>query len=357
MKNLVKAIGISLMVFWGLNNAVYAQVISFEETTHDFGTVSEANGDITHEFVFTNTGDKPLVIQRVNASCGCTTPGWTKEPVQPGAKGFVKATYGTKGRVYPFDKTLTVLSNATQPSVVLHIKGNVIAKPIDLKEDYPQTIGALRIKEVKDFSFPRMTASATSNSQILEVANAETAPVTIAFENVPDYIVAVAEPTTLQPQQKGVIRFTVDGKKRKTFGYVKDEVTVKVGTAKQKISVSSVVSPDVAKLTEDEKVKAPKVSVPSSTVKFESMPKGKDFVVTVELTNQGKSDLHVIGFSSNDASVAAVTKGFKVKGGKSAPFKITVKNPTAGDKNIKVYLNTNDPTNALLELSLVGKVE
>ena len=62
---------------------IHAQQISFEKKTHDFGTFPEETGKITYEFVFTNTGDAPLVLNKVSASCGCTTPEWTKEPVGP----------------------------------------------------------------------------------------------------------------------------------------------------------------------------------------------------------------------------------------------------------------------------------
>ncbi|MCK4700035.1 MAG: DUF1573 domain-containing protein, partial [Bacteroidales bacterium] len=63
--------------------------ISFDKLTHDFGTFKEEDGNVTCKFSFTNTGSIPLVINRVIASCGCTSPAWSKEPVMPGRKGFV----------------------------------------------------------------------------------------------------------------------------------------------------------------------------------------------------------------------------------------------------------------------------
>src|SRR5687768_2955826 len=96
--------------------SVYAQdstkstTIQFEKTTHDFGSVNES-GPITYEFKFTNTGSEPLVINNVKASCGCTTPGWTKEPVMPGKTGVVTAQYNTVNRPGGFNKSLTVIAN------------------------------------------------------------------------------------------------------------------------------------------------------------------------------------------------------------------------------------------------------
>jgi hypothetical protein len=61
---------------------------SFEEETFDFGSIKEENGPVEHKFVFTNNGNAPLIIDGVRASCGCTTPGWSKEPIPPGEKGL-----------------------------------------------------------------------------------------------------------------------------------------------------------------------------------------------------------------------------------------------------------------------------
>lgn len=100
--------------------------IKFKTETHDFGTLQE--GDPAEaEFVFTNTGKEPLIIQNVHPSCGCTTPFWSKDPVAPGKTGIIKASYGTTGRVAPFNKSITVTSTAG--TNVIYIKGVVEKAP------------------------------------------------------------------------------------------------------------------------------------------------------------------------------------------------------------------------------------
>lgn len=100
--------------------------IVFESEVHDFGTVPEGpNAD--YEFKFKNTGKEPINLQTVNASCGCTTPSWSKEPVLPGKTGSIKASYATKGRPGGFTKSITVVSNAG--TKVLTIKGTVEPAP------------------------------------------------------------------------------------------------------------------------------------------------------------------------------------------------------------------------------------
>ncbi len=108
-------------------NAFAQAEMRFEVETYDFGTITE--GTIAdYEFIFTNKGNAPIVLSSVNASCGCTTPQWTREPVLPNQKGTIKASYNSNGRPGFFNKSITVTSNAGTPTKVLFIKGNVVKK-------------------------------------------------------------------------------------------------------------------------------------------------------------------------------------------------------------------------------------
>lgn len=100
----------------------------FENETIDYGTI-EHNADGNRKFVFTNNGNKPLIITSAQGSCGCTVPTTPKEPIAPGAKGEIGVRYATD-RVGAFTKTVTVSSNAEgQPTKVLTIKGTVLPDP------------------------------------------------------------------------------------------------------------------------------------------------------------------------------------------------------------------------------------
>lgn len=101
--------------------------ISFEKETHDFGNIPQGV-PATYTYVFKNTGKEPLIITNAAAGCGCTTPEWTKEPIKPGQKGYVKATYNAASPG-PFNKTVTVMSNGKKSNVILYLKGDV--KPVE----------------------------------------------------------------------------------------------------------------------------------------------------------------------------------------------------------------------------------
>ena len=95
--------------------------IKFDKTTHNFGTFSENNPVVSCTFTFTNVGDAPLVIHQAVASCGCTVPEYTKEPIQPGKKGTIKVTYNGTGK-YPghFKKSITLVPTQKPEMVRLY---------------------------------------------------------------------------------------------------------------------------------------------------------------------------------------------------------------------------------------------
>lgn len=130
----MKKLALFTMLFVALS--VMAQekpVVEFNERTHDFGTVKEEVGKITTVFTFTNQFLAPLTIKSVRASCGCTTPNWSKEPVAPKGKGEITVTYSTTNRPGSFTKSITVvLTNGTEDfTEVLYIKGQVTPKPVE----------------------------------------------------------------------------------------------------------------------------------------------------------------------------------------------------------------------------------
>jgi len=96
--------------------------------TYDFGKIPE--GPVAeHVFEFKNTGKEPLIISNAQASCGCTTPDWPKEPILPGKKGKITVRYTTQGRPNTFTKTVYITSNASlddgRDRFELYIKGDV----------------------------------------------------------------------------------------------------------------------------------------------------------------------------------------------------------------------------------------
>ena len=100
--------------------------INFTEMVIDYGTIAQG-ADGNRVFKFVNNGKEPLILTNVSASCGCTTPKWTRNPVAPGEKGEIQVHYDTN-RMGNFQKMITVTSNAKTASTTLTIKGKVVTK-------------------------------------------------------------------------------------------------------------------------------------------------------------------------------------------------------------------------------------
>lgn len=102
-------------------------VMKIDSPTVDLGTIMEGD-TIMHVYNFKNTGNMPLVLSNVNASCGCTTPSYSKEPVAPGEKGFITVKFNSKGKEGKLNKTVTAYANTKPAENTVAFKIEVLVK-------------------------------------------------------------------------------------------------------------------------------------------------------------------------------------------------------------------------------------
>ena len=101
-----------------------APVLTFAEQQFDFSRIAP-DSVVRHTFKFMNTGKSPLLIADATASCGCTTPSWTKDPVPPGGRGQLEVRFDSRGKQDIINKSVNVRAN-TQPAVTtIIIKGEI----------------------------------------------------------------------------------------------------------------------------------------------------------------------------------------------------------------------------------------
>ena len=119
-----------LITFLFFNISSFAQEVDdlkpafkFLTETINYGKISTGSNG-TRVFEFTNTGKSPLIITRVQASCGCTVPKKPDQPIMPGEKGKIEVSYDTK-RIGGFSKAITIFSNAKTERKMIKIKGYV----------------------------------------------------------------------------------------------------------------------------------------------------------------------------------------------------------------------------------------
>ncbi|MBQ8674386.1 MAG: DUF1573 domain-containing protein [Bacteroides sp.] len=164
----------------------YAQEITFVETEHDFGLIDELEGDVHHDFQFTNTGSEPLVIKQVITGCGCTSAKWSDKPYKPGAKGTIRITYHPDGRkMESLSIPTEVFTNLKEPATltitgkvklakhpyVNHFdpaKGEKAAyKPVEPKDDYELVLQRVRQQLYEATPVETLDKNATSLMKLM----------------------------------------------------------------------------------------------------------------------------------------------------------------------------------------------
>jgi hypothetical protein len=181
----------SLLIFGIIAKSQVATTkMQLSATEHDFGTFKEEAGRQTYDFIVTNTGIEPLVIKNVVASCGCTTPDWTKQPIPAGGKGKVTAIYDPANRPGQFNKTLSVYTNTKPEVVVLVIKGEVIPHEKTTEELYTFVVGGVRF-ESNHLAFTNVKKT-EKKMRVMQLINTSAEPVKVEFDALPAHLTLIS---------------------------------------------------------------------------------------------------------------------------------------------------------------------
>ncbi len=285
----------------------------FEKEKHNFGKIKEINGKVEYKFIFTNMGAEPIVIENVHSSCGCTTPSWSKEPIPPGGKGFIKAIYNPHNRPGAFHKTVTVKSNAENSPITLHLNGEVIPKPKGIENIYKYAAGPIRMMK-KNIHIPEIYSDEVK-SQLIQIINTSNNDVTITFNekrNMPKHLTIVCEPETLKPNEKGTITVTYNAKLKNDYGYVYDRIYINFNhdnNYNNRMNVSTVIK---EKFTQ-EMIDNPPVftMINDKTYNFGTVKQGDKIEYVFKFKNTGKNDL-IIRKTKASCGCTAVQLGNKV---------------------------------------------
>jgi len=350
----------ALLIGFSLNN--YAQDakarIAFEKLQHNFGTFKEELGVQTVAFNFKNDGNAPLILNNVQASCGCTTPEWTREPIVPGGKGVIKVSYDPRNRPGVFNKTIRVSSNAENADIVLTILGEVTPRARTIEEDYPNEIGPLRAK-TNHIAFTAIKEK-TIRKDSTEVVNNTDKPLQLSFKTPPPHLNAVIRPANLAPKQKGYLVVTFDANKIQTYGFVMHRIYLNVDGQddyKNSIAVSTTIEEDFSKLSAEDLKNAPVVNYDAETFDFGDIKPGSKVEHTFMLKNIGKRDLIIRDVKSSCGCTAVSPSKNMVSAGESVPLKVAFDSTgKSGRQNKTITVITNDPKNPTTILRISSNI-
>ena len=312
--------------------AVAQPRISSNKETHNFGQI-EWKKPVTVEYTITNTGNEPLVLTNVTTSCACAVADWTKEPIAPGAKGTVKASFDAKalGR---FDKSIGIYSNATPNLVYLKFTGEVVQEIKDYSKLLPYAIGNIRIDR-DEFSFP-------------DVYRGQQPSMTFSIAKV------------LLKGKKGTIKLTLDASQLQDFGLTQTSVYLsrfsgdKVSEDNE-IPVSAILLPDFSRMTEKDSLNAPSIHISETNIDL-SIPLIKKNKVShdILIANAGKTPLVISKLQVFNSSVGVRLKKTVIPPDGMTKLKVTIHKRDVGNKkhHLRILMITNDPLRPKVEINI-----
>ena len=304
--------------------------MEWKETSFSFGKIKEANGFVTHRFVFKNIGSAPLKIDNVQASCGCTTPNWSQTEVAPGQDGFVDAIYNPMNRPGPFLKTLDVRLVGTTVAEQLKVSGEVEGRPKSLIETYNDTLGPDLHMLARNVGLGRISPSGAAKLDTVRLYNPSKYPVNLktrskTLEGGPAPWLITSSIGTIGPNGEGWIALAFQPEKRGKFGNVTDllEVTTE-GKEKaiRNVFVSVQIEDEQRVLSPAEAAKAPKLAIltPRNVSLIRENPEVKMLEGSIEIENRGKGKLNLHHIKFDCPCVRFESKPSKIKPGKVTKF-------------------------------------
>ncbi len=318
----------------------------FEKTRHDFGNIKETSGEAVVEFKFTNKGTASISLVDVKASCGCTTPSWSKAPVLPGETGFVKASYNPMNRPGHFDKAVTVRTDGEPEILVLTITGNVEPRPKGPQDHYPMEIGSLRFKTTHLVFGNVLHDGADTASTVLYNQGSQAVNLLLAETKLPPHMKLQAEKTTLQPQETAMLSFTYDARQVKDWGYVFEDFELKTDDADRpakRINISASIKENFG--AQAASSPQPKLRLDKTTHRFGDVAKNTSVSTTFTITNDGKAPLIIRKTKPSCGCTASNPKKSELAPGESTTIDVTFSTgDRAGIQKKSINVIVNDPS-------------
>jgi LEA14-like dessication related protein len=332
--------------------------IQFERMDYSFGKIKEEGGLATYSFRFTNTGKIPLIIQDVQASCGCTTPEWSAEPILPGKMGFIKVSFNPELRPGIFTKSISIHANVPNSPRVLTLSGEVIPRVLNIEDIFPFDFGKIRIM-YNEIPFMKIKEIETK-TDTLYFYNQGTAPVSVQFKIIPPHIKIKTIPEIVQPKSKGYFLITFDATKKQAYGYVTNRIYLSFNNEEKydfAFKVSGIIEEDFSQLSATDLANAPQIDYNSRTFDFGEIPEGKKVDYTFKIANKGKRALIIRNVTTSCDCTAGQPVSNTIQPGGSTEMKVSFDSSgKVGLQNKIITVICNDPKQSTTVLRVTGTV-
>lgn len=348
-----------LVVWVGCAMAQQAEPLLFREKVFDFGSVVESGGAVEHEFVFVNNAGRPLRILSVQPSCGCTTPDWSRDAVQPGKGGFIKARFDPRGRPGYFNKSLTITTDYDGTPIVLQVKGRVVAASRPEAPELRSASGQLRLKS-PSFNLGRIYLNKEPTTVSFPVFNAGDQPIHFSEVQQPAYIKANA-PAVLNAGETGEIKISYDAKARNQYGFVNDNVewlTDDPVMPRKSFSVYATIEEYFPPLAPEALAKAPMLEPEVTLIDLGRTSQRNTATRAVRLKNEGKTDLNIRAIQSNCSCLTPQQSRFDIKAGGEHMLSVTfTPQQRTGTQQKALTIYSNDPRRPVQRITFTIYIE
>ncbi len=359
MKKLFVLTGLILMSFLTSKAQAQGKVV-FEKTEHDFGQIKEEDGPAQVSFEFTNTGNEAITLTNVKASCGCTTPTWTKEPVAPGKTGLVTAVYNPQNRPGAFNKTITINTDGEPKVVFLRIKGDVVPRPKGIADFYPTEMGNLRTN-TRSVYFQKVYHDSEAQKQLVLYNQGET-PITLDLEKsiapLKHFLTVEASNTTIPAKDSVKLDFTYKAPARNDWGYVSDRMNLYTDDAQQPVKqfyVGANIEENFGDITADSKF--PAIKFDKLNHDFGQINQGTRSTVAFEISNEGNAPLIIRKTKASCGCTASQPEKTELAPGESTKINVTYNSAgKSGQQRQSVTIIANDPANPTSRLNISANV-
>lgn len=294
-------------------------------------------------FGFTNKGNKPLYIKKVEPACGCTQVSYTRGNIAPGGRGEISVEYDA-GILGTFSKYVEVYTNAGTEPEMLVMQGRVVTELSDYTTGYPIDLGNVRMNtnylEYDDVRQGEVVAAE------LKVVNTERTAYSPELMHLPPYMHAEYLPENIPGGKSGVIRLIFDTRELSSYGlhqtsiYLARYLGDKISETNE-IVVSAVLLPPDTGVCDGQRY--PRMVL--STDKVEMQKSSKKMKAQVVITNEGDAPLNIHGLQLFNHAVEASLSNKSLEPGKSAKLTISIKHKLLErfKSRPRVLLVTDDP--------------
>ncbi|WP_291529409.1 DUF1573 domain-containing protein [Bacteroides sp. UBA939] len=312
---------------------------------------------VTVQYVITNTGDKPLILNNVEPSCACSVAQWTETPIAPGEKGTVTVEFDAEALGH-FDKSVTIYNNAQPNLAYLYFTGEVIKEVKDFTKPYPYLIGQIRIdKNELDFPDTHRGEKPVIRIGVVNLSGRSYEPVLM---HLPSYLDMKVEPNVLQEGEKGLITLTLNTEKLNDLGLTQASVYLSRFTGdkvsdENEIPLSAILLPDFSELSDAGKANAPVVRLSETDIDLSVIPANKNRIQhDIQLTNAGRSPLHISKLQVFNPAVGVNLKKSVLRPGETTRLRVTVdkKSIVRKKRHLRILMITNDPVQPKVEINI-----